>query len=81
MFQRSTAAVTRADVTRADVTRADVSVTSLGLTWQQRRNTREALEARGGSDLRVAGEPETSGGAWGSVRGWIRPIFVAMDRS
>ena len=68
----------------ADVTRADVSVTSLGLTWQQRRNTREV---RGGSDLRVgararvAGKPETSGGAWGRVRGWIRPIFVAMDKS
>jgi hypothetical protein len=43
--------------------------------------------ARGGSGLRVgararvAGEPETSGGAWGRVRCWIRPILVAMDRS
>jgi hypothetical protein len=35
------------------------------------------VEAR----ARVAGEPETSGRAWGRVRGWIRPILVAMDRS
>jgi hypothetical protein len=59
-------------------------VTSLGLTWQQRRNAREA---RGGAGLRVGalarvvGEPETSGGTWGRVRGWIQPILVAMDRS
>ena len=30
---------------------------------------------------RVSGEPETSGGAWGRVRGQIRPILVSMDRS
>ena len=30
---------------------------------------------------RVSGEPETSGGAWGRVRGLIRPILVSMDRS
>jgi hypothetical protein len=36
---------------------------------------------RVGARARVAGEPETSGGAWGRVRGWIRPILVAMDRS
>ena len=35
------------------------------------------LAARG----RVSGEPETSGGAWGRVRGQIRPILVSMDRS
>jgi hypothetical protein len=59
-------------------------VTSLGLTWQQRRNAREARGGAGlhvGARARVAGEPETSGGAWGLVRGWIRPILVAMDRS
>jgi hypothetical protein len=36
---------------------------------------------RVGARVRVAGEPETSGGTWGRVRGWIRPILVAMDRS
>ena len=30
---------------------------------------------------RVSEEPETSGGAWGRVRGQIRPILVSMDRS
>ena len=30
---------------------------------------------------RVSGEPETSGGVWGRVRGQIRPILVSMDRS
>ena len=30
---------------------------------------------------RVSKEPETSGGAWGRVRGQIRPILVSMDRS
>ena len=30
---------------------------------------------------RVSEEPETSGGAWGHVRGQIRPILVSMDRS
>jgi hypothetical protein len=59
-------------------------VMSLGLTWQQRRNVREA---RGGAGLRVGacarmvGEPETFGDAWGLVQGWIRPILVAMDKS
>ena len=37
--QQSTAAVTRADVALTSLG-ADVSVTSLGLTWQQRRNAR-----------------------------------------
>ena len=65
--QRSTVAVTR----------ADLSLMSLGLTWQQTRNARGGAGARG----RIAGEPETSNGTWGSMRGWIRPILVAMDRS
>ena len=36
---------------------------------------------RVGVRARVAGEPETFGGVWGRVRGRIRPILVAMDRS
>jgi hypothetical protein len=36
---------------------------------------------RMGAHARMAGEPETFGGVWGGVRGWIRPILVAMDRS
>ena len=30
---------------------------------------------------RVSGEPKTSGGAWGRVRGQIWPILVSMDKS
>ena len=37
----------------------------------------QGVEAR----AHMIGEPKTSGGAWGHVRCWIRPILVAMDRS
>ena len=65
-------------------------VRARGSAWErvERVGTRGA---RGGAlpDLwrrvaacgRVSGEPETSGGAWGRVRGQIRPILVSMDRS
>ena len=53
-------------------------------TWGARGARGDALPdlwrrvaARG----RVSEEPETSGGAWGRVRGQIRPILVSMDRS
>ena len=42
---------------------------------------RDDAGLRVGARARVAGEPETSGGAWGRVRGLIRPILVSMDRS
>jgi hypothetical protein len=81
--QRSTvkATVTRADVS-ADVTRADVA--RQRETRVRRVGAREGAWRRWshvGARARVAGEPKTSGGAWGRVRGWIRPILVAMDRS
>ena len=68
-------------------TKADVSVTSLRLTWHGRWDrTRawgvwELVAALVGACEHVAGEPETSDGAWGRVRGRIWPIMVAMDRS
>ena len=55
------------------------------------RGTREARESAWERVRRVAGPPETSGGAWARVwrarnfwqrvRGQIRPILVSMDRS
>ena len=70
-FVRSTAAEGSSQQSTAAVIRADVALTSLGLTWQQRRN---ACEARGGAGrrvgahARVAGETESSGGACGRVQ-------------
>ena len=63
------------------------SVRARGSAWE-RVGTRGArggawqdLWRRVGARGAVSGEPETSGGAWGRVRGQIRPILVSMDRS
>ena len=48
-----------------------------GNAWSAWGRVAGPLAARG----RVSEEPETSGGAWGRVRGQIRPILVSMDRS
>ena len=63
------------DVTRADVAR------QMERARMRRMGTSEGAWRRWSARVRVAGEPESFGGAWGRVQGWIRPILVAMDRS
>ena len=62
-------------------------VRARGNAWERvgtrgaRGNALPDLWRRVAARGRVSGEPETSGGAWGRVRGQIRPILVSMDRS
>ena len=63
------------DVNRADVAR------QMERARVRRVGAREGAWRRWSERARVAGEPKSSGGVWGRVQGWIRPILVAMHRS
>ena len=70
-------ACARGSVARGARESAWERVGTRGNAWSAWPDLWRRVAARGG----VSGEPETSGGAWGCVRGQIRPILVSMDRS